>query len=162
MRKQCGFSLIELLIVVTIILVISAIAIPNLMRSKIANESAAVSNVRRIAEATVAYAAAYHTGSGMVGYSSDLASLGGTDCANASATSACIIDNDLAKASTPDKAKLGYYYTYGLSDARGFTLNSDPATWGRTGLKHFYTDATQSIRFTNTDTPAGATDPAVQ
>ncbi len=163
MGKQRGFSLIELLIVVTIILVISAIAIPNLMRSRIAaNESAAVGNMRRISEATVSYAATYNTGSGLVGYSNDLVSLGGTNCNPPSVTSACLIDNNLAQASAPNTAKLGYYYTYAQSDARGFTLNADPSSYGTTGLKHFYTDATQSIRFNSTDTPAGPTDQAVQ
>ena len=163
MGKQRGFSLIELLIVVTIILVISAIAIPNLMRSRIAaNEAATVANVRRIASAEVSYAATFNSTAGLQGYSNDMPSLGGTSCVTPSSTSACLIDNDLAQAIVPNKARSGFYYTYALSDARGFTLNADPATYGTTGLKHFYTDATQSIRYTNTDTPAGQNDPAVQ
>ena len=163
MGKQRGFSLIELLIVVTIILVISAIAIPNLLRSRIAaNEAATVANVRRIAVAEVSYAATYNSASGLLGYSNNMPSLGGTTCNPPSATSACLIDNDLAQAIVPNKARSGFYYTYALSDARGFTVNADPSSYGATGLKHFYTDATQSIRFTNTDTPAGPTDQAVQ
>lgn len=134
-RSTGGFSLIELLIVVAIILVIAAIAIPNLLRARIAaNESSAASSVRQIANAEITYNAAYPT----VGFSPDLPSLGGpsTNC-SPSSTTACMIDSILSSG-----AKSGYVVNAtGFSSSGGpndsFVTGAAPQMFDATGVRDF-------------------------
>src|SRR3954453_12521074 len=156
MSKQRGFSLIELLIVVAIILIIAAIAIPNLLRARIsANESAAVGNLRAINTATVTYATSYPS----VGFATTLVRMAG-NCNGVVPTSnnACLIDNGLA-AATVAPGKSGYVYIYAGTTGT-YTTNADPVAPGQSGVKHFFTCEDGVIRF-NLNAPAALIDPAI-
>jgi prepilin-type N-terminal cleavage/methylation domain-containing protein len=125
-----GFSLIELLIVVTIILIIAAIAIPNLLRSRMAaNQSSAAANLRTITTASTSYSVTYSNG-----YPPSLAALGGTGTATCDA--AILIDETLAVA---PYQKSGYTFAY--TGNQGNIANA-PANCGAPGFNGYLVTAT--------------------
>lgn len=150
MRRQTGFTLIELLIVISIILIIAVMAIPNLLRARVAaNEASAVSSCRLINTAEVTYSAFYQAG-----YSSTLAQLGPPPSGPAMAAAADLLDATLASGQ-----KSGYVFSYtpsGLTAGtyNAYSLQASPAVPNSTGIRYFYTDPSGVIRL-NVGGPAG-------
>lgn len=151
MRKEQGFSLIELLIVVAIILIIAAIAIPNLMHARMAaNETSAVESVRTVTTGEITYQSTYPT----VGYAPALANLGGPlgAACTPSQTTACLIDSVLANNGNPaGSGKSGYKFTTGAGTQAGginigYTIVGAPITINTTGIRAFCAEEDAVIR----------------
>jgi prepilin-type N-terminal cleavage/methylation domain-containing protein len=154
-KRSQGFSLIELLIVVAIILIIAAIAIPNLLRSRIAaNQASAVGSLRTLNTAEITYASTYN-----VGYSVDLPSLGPSATGTPSSTGAGVIDSVLA---TGVKSGYSFIYSSGPTDSAGkinlYTLTATPISTS-TGTNYYFTDQSGVIRQNSTAVAASTDSP---
>lgn len=157
-----GFSLIELLIVVAIILIIAAIAIPNLIRARVAaNEAAAAETVRTITTATMAYSSTYGNG-----FAPTLAALGGPPNGIPNCDLAILMDPIITDA--PNQ-KSGYIFAYtavgapvtapagcGAPGSNAYLVTAKPVAEFTTGIRSFCSDEPGTIHFDTTGTTAGS------
>ena len=162
MNKEEGFSLIELLILVAVILIIAAIAIPNLLKAKMsANEASTAATLRVLCSAETIFSITYS-----VGYTEGLHRLGPPALgAQPSVIAADLVDATLSGQATGGTdttfTKSGYIFTYAAPGAFGaitlYTINADPTARGGSGIKSFFTNNPQVIRY-NIAAPAGPND----
>ena len=149
-NKQSGFSLIELLIVVAIILIIAAIAIPNLLRARIAaNQASAVSSLRTMNTACITYDTNYNL------YPTSLTNLAPVPTLTTpTSTSADLLD---AVLTTAPFTKSGYVFAFVGTTGTSYTINADPQTLNTTGVNSYFTDQTGVIHI-HVGASASATD----
>ncbi|MCY4593700.1 MAG: prepilin-type N-terminal cleavage/methylation domain-containing protein [Bryobacterales bacterium] len=150
-RRNRGFSLIELLIVIAIILIISAVAIPRIMSIKqMANQVAAIKSCETINTAQMQYFTQFHR------YASTLAELGPPPGdAGPSPASANLVDENLV-----DGIHLGYAFSM-IGTPAGYSVNADPQS-PESGRRTFYTDHSTVVRYRDGMEPASDTDPPIQ
>lgn len=151
--RALGFTIAELLILLTILLIIAAIAFPKLLRSQIAaDEAAAVYSLNAINKAETAYQAAYPT----VGFADSLEALGagpGGTCANTGATHACLLDPRIAAAASVAHPNNGYWFRLSPTtrDANGivsgYVVGGVAAEFNKTGVRDFCSLEDRIIRF---------------
>ncbi len=150
-RSRRGFSLIELLIVIAIILIIVTVAVPKLNNArKFAQETAAIKAIQTIHSGEAQYFSQYGK------YAGSLAELGPPTSGQAGPQAADIIHEDLATG-----LKQGYKFTL-TATAQGYTVNAVPVAFGSTGSRTFYSDQSMSIRQNAGQEPAGPASPELK
>ena len=143
MMHTKGFTLMELMIVIAIILIIAAIAVPGMIQSKMhADEVSAVASIRAIQNAELSYETTYPDR----GYANSLANLGGPDPCTRSADTACLLDQSLAGGT-----KSGYnFIAIGGNPANGanttYVVGAAPVAYDRTGIHRFCSTEKHVIR----------------
>jgi type IV pilus assembly protein PilA len=138
LRSKHGFTLVEIMIVVAIISLLAAIAIPNLLRARHnANEAAGIAALRTISTACESYRAAQTP----TAYPANLGLL--------SSAVPPYIDAGLATATAVATAKQGYFFTYAYVNANQYTCTASPAVSGTTGTRIFFVDESGVIRLNN-------------
>jgi type IV pilus assembly protein PilA len=144
-KNRRGFSLIELLIVISIILIIIMIAVPKMNKAQMfAKETAALGAIRALHSAQVQYQAQYGR------FATTLTELGPPASGASSASAADLIGTDLAAGE-----KQGYKFTMTGSPA-GYVINASPVAFNATGTKSYYSDHTMTIRENSGPEPATA------
>lgn len=150
-RRRRGFSLIELLIVITIILIIITIAVPKYQKIQMfSRETAAIAAIKTIHQTEVQYLSQYGR------YATSLAELGPPASGADTASNAGLIDNTLASG---DKG--GYKFTV-TGTPGGYVLLAVPINYGSSGSRTFYSDHTMVIRENSGPEPATATSPEMK
>lgn len=134
-RRVRGFSLVELLIVIAIILIIATIALPKLNRARMyAQETAAISAIKTIHTVQAQYFSQFGR------YAANLVELGPPTSGQANASSADLISTDLSQGE-----KGGYKYVM-VGTAGGYTVNANPIAYGNTGSRSFFSDQSMVVR----------------
>jgi type IV pilus assembly protein PilA len=150
-RRLRGFSLIELLIVISIILIILAIALPRFNQaSMFSREMAAQATMRTLHQAEAQYYSTYGR------FAASLQELGKPSSGAPNASAADLIGTDLAKGE-----KQGFRYTL-QATPNGYQINADPISYGTSGKRTFYSDQSQEIHAHSGQEPATANDPEIK
>ncbi len=162
-NRERGFSLIELLIVVAIIVIITAVAIPNLRTTRMqAQEASALKSINTLNTVCTMYQASYQT------YPHALSDLGPAPNGAPSKTAADLLNSVMAPAGATAAVKDGYVFRYvaGAADENGniatYSITADPTTQNQTGVRRFFTDNSNTVRYTNDGSQATLLSPPIQ